>query len=84
MDDRAIFEELLALLEQNNVPVRTEAMGGRGTGLCKFKDKKIFFVDSEGWPADMARICALAVNEILDIDDIYIKPQIRQFIEHVR
>ena len=34
MDDSAILEELVAVLEQNGVCVRREAMGGCGGGLC--------------------------------------------------
>jgi hypothetical protein len=84
MKDAAILDELLALLEQNNVTVRMEAMGGGGGGLCKIKDKKVFFVDTEASAADMAASCAQAVNEIVDIEKVYIRPQVRDFVEKNR
>ena len=46
MDDQAILEELLALLGQNNVVLRNEPMGGAGGGLCKLKEKRIFYIDT--------------------------------------
>jgi hypothetical protein len=81
MEQQAILDELLALLENNNVVTRTEPLGGRGGGLCKLKDKEIFFVDSDASPPDMAAICAQALTRLCQIEEIYIKPQVRDFIE---
>jgi len=84
MEDHAILDELLALLGQNNVTIRSEPMGGAGGGLCKIKDKQLFYVDTEAHSAEMAVTCAQAVNEIMDIESIYIRPQIRDFLEKNR
>ena len=81
MEAEAVLDELLALLEYNGVSIRTEAMGGGGGGLCKIKDRQVFFVDTEAQMADMAAICAGAVREIVDLENIYIRPQIRDFLE---
>ena len=81
MNERRILEELLALLQANGVTVRHEPLGGRGGGLCTVKGQQFFFVDTQACSADMAALCAEAVSRILDIDQVYIKPQIRQFIE---
>ena len=81
MDTREITEELVALLEQYGVEIRREAMGGGGGGLCVIKGKKIFFVDTECPIAEMTAICSRAVNELLDIDSVYIRPQVRQVLE---
>jgi hypothetical protein len=84
MEDQAILEELLVLLEQNGVVIRNESMGGSGGGLCKIKDKSLFFVDTEAQAADMAVTCAQAIHEMVDIEGIYIRPQIRDFLERHR
>ena len=84
MEDQAILEELLVLLEQNGVVIRSESMGGSGGGLCKIKDKRVFFVDREGQAADTAVICAQAIHEMVDIEGIYLRPQIRDFLERNR
>ena len=81
MDTREITEDLVALLEQYGVEIRREAMGGGGGGLCVIKGKKIFFVDTECPIAEMTAICSRAVNELLDIDSVYIRPQVRQVLE---
>ena len=81
MEAEAVLDELLALLEHNGVSIRTEPMGGGGGGLCKIKDRQVFFVDTEAQTADMAAICAGAVREIVDLENIYIRPQIRDFLE---
>ena len=81
MDTIDITEELVALLEQNGVNIRREAMGGGGGGMCVIKEKRIFFVDTECPVAEMNAICSHAVNELLDIESIYIRPQVREFLE---
>lgn len=81
MEEETVLDELLALLEQNGVSIRTEPMGGGGGGLCKMKDKQVFFVDAEAATADMVAVCAEAVRETVDVEKIYIRPQIRAFLE---
>lgn len=75
------MEELLALLEANGVMIRNEPLGGSGGGLCTIKGQRIFFVDTQAPSAIMAVLCAEAVPKVTDIEQIYIKPQVRQFIE---
>ena len=81
MDDRTILDELLTLLSGHQIQIRTESMGGSGTALCKLREKYIFFLDSDASAADSARICAEAVNRLIDVDSIYLKPRIREFLE---
>jgi len=57
------------------------AVGGGGGGLCVIKEKKIFFVDTECSVAEMNVICSKTVNELLDIDTVYIRPQVRELLE---
>jgi hypothetical protein len=80
MNEQGILEELLALLEANGVKVRSEALGGGG-GLCTVKGERIFFVDTQATSAEMAATCAEAVAKVVDIESIYIRPEIREFIE---
>ncbi len=81
MDEKAVVEYLLLLLEQNNVAIRTEALGGRGGGVCKLDSRTVVFVDSEASAADTAAMCAHAVNELVDTEKMYIVPQVRDFLE---
>ncbi|UCG48968.1 MAG: hypothetical protein JSU94_04125 [Phycisphaerales bacterium] len=82
MNDQQILDELLALLEAKGVLIRSEALAGSGGGLCTVKGRHIFFVDTQAAAADVAVLCARAVTKIADIETLYIRPQIRQFIEN--
>jgi len=84
MNKQRIFEELLALLEANGVTIRNEPLGGSGGGLCTIKGELIFFVDTQATSAEMAANCAEAVSRILDIEKIYVKPEVREFIDEHR
>jgi hypothetical protein len=84
MNEQRIFEELLALLEANGVAIRSEPLGGSGGGLCTVKGERIFFVDTQATSAEMAATCAEAVSKVVDIEGIYIRPEIREYIEKYR
>ena len=81
MNEQRIFEELLALLEANGVTIRHESLGGAAGGLCTIRGQHIFFVDSQSSSMDNAASAAEAVRKIVDIESIYLRPEIRQFIE---
>jgi hypothetical protein len=81
MNEQMILEELLALLEAHRVKIRSEPLGGRGGGLATMKGESIFFVDTEAPSAEVATLCAEAVTKLVDIERIYLRPEIRQFIE---
>jgi hypothetical protein len=82
MNEHKILEELLAILEANGIQIRQEPLGGSGGGLCSIKGQQIFFVDTQAPSVTMAEICAEAVQRVVDIEQIYIKPEIREFIEY--
>jgi len=81
MNEQAILDELLALLESNGIEVRSEPLGGAAGGLCTIKGKQIFFVDTEATTRTNAETCAEAVAGTVNIEKIFIKPQIRRFVE---
>ena len=82
MNSQRILEELLGLLESNGVIIRDEPLGGSGGGLCSLKGERIFFVDTQAPSEVTAALCAEAVSQVADIEQIYIKPEVRQFIEN--
>ncbi|NIP24516.1 MAG: hypothetical protein GWN67_22660 [Phycisphaerae bacterium] len=82
MNEQRILEELLTLLEANGVTIRKEPLGGSGGGFCTIKGQSIFFVDTQAQSADIAPICAEAVSKVTDIEKLYIKPEVRYFIEN--
>ena len=82
MNEQSILDELLALLEANGVTIRNEPLGGSGGGLCTIKGERIFFADTQASSIVSAAICAEAVSKVVDVEQIFIKPLIRQFIEN--
>ncbi len=81
MNSQAILQLLVTLLEENGVQVRTEPLGGGGGGLCNIKGRDIFFLDTQAPTAESTALCAQAVGRLVDIESIYIRPEIRQCIE---
>jgi len=81
MNDQRILDELLGLLEGQGVTIRREPLGGTGGGLCAVRGSRQFFVDTEADSAEMSVLCAEAVGQVLDVEAIYIRPEVRQFIE---
>ena len=81
MDNSELLEDLAALLESKGVEIRRQAMGGGGGGLCRIKEKNVFFVDTECSVIEMIAICAKEVNRIVDTEAVYIKPQLREVLE---
>jgi hypothetical protein len=84
MDDPAILEMLLEIMRQSNLEIRTAPMGGQGGGLCRLKDKILFYVDSDVSTGEMIAITAGAVGQIADVESMYLRPQIREVIELYR
>jgi len=82
MNEQRILEELLVLLEANGVSIRDEPLGGSGGGLCTMKGQNVFFRDTQASSVVAAVICADAVSKIIDIEQVYIKPEVREFIEN--
>lgn len=82
MNEQRILDELLTLLDANGVAIRSEPLGGSGGGLCTVKGRETFFVDTQAEFSDVATLCAEALPKVTDIETIYIRPEIRQFIEN--
>ena len=84
MHPERILQELLGLLEANGVLIRHEAMGGAGGGLCRVRDKMIYFFDSDSSVAEAAAVCARALGEAVDVDNVYMRPEVREFVEKIK
>ena len=84
MNTQRMLEELLGLLESGDVIIRDEPLGGSGGGFCSVKGERIFFLDTQAPSAVKAAACAEAVLQVMDIEQVYIKPEVRQFIENHR
>lgn len=80
MEPHAILEELIRVLELSGVTVRREPLEGSGGGLCKIKDEWILFLDADSQSDTLIPICSEALARVVDMETIYIKPEVRRFI----
>jgi hypothetical protein len=81
MDNKSILDDLFDVLEKHNVKIRKDSLGGGSSGLCKIKGEHVFFADMDSSSYEIAVSCAKALAQVVDIESIYIKPQVRSFIE---
>ena len=81
MNEQRILEELVMLLEANGVVIRREPLAGRAGGLCTVNGRHLFFLDTQASSVEVASVAAEAVAKLIDIESIYLRPEIRQFIE---
>ena len=82
MDKRHILKILIDLLEANRIKVRRELLEDGPGGLCRIGKERILFLDSRAQPDDQAEACAAALAEVVDIDNIYLLPEVREFVEN--
>ncbi len=81
MTDQKILQELEALLEALGIQVRHEPLEDSSGGICMINGRCCMFLDSCTPPADLARLCAGAVIRKIDFDMVYLKPEIRRFLQ---
>jgi len=72
---------LLELVESSGVEIRRDSLGGAGGGYCEIRGKGIFYFDTDSGNYESARQCAKALGELMDLEDVYLRPQVRTFIE---
>ena len=81
MTDQQILQDLEALLEVLGIHVCHEPLEGFSGGSCMINGRCCMFLDDCKQPADMARLCAGAVMGKVDLDTMYLKPEIRRYLE---
>lgn len=82
MNEQVILQQILTLLEENGVQVRSEPLGGGGGGLCAVKGRHLFFVDTQSPTCETAALAADAAGKLVDIESIYLRPEVRLFINN--
>jgi hypothetical protein len=81
MNAGPLIEELTTMLAQGGVKIRREPMDESRGGLCRMAGAQVLFINSTADPQQTARICARALCRVIDIHSIYIRPDVRDFIE---
>ena len=81
MNFDAILEELMSLLEAAGVKVRREALEESRGGLCRIGGRHVLFLDAGADPLQSAALCARALSRVVDVHAIYLRPNLREFVE---
>jgi hypothetical protein len=84
MDERDILESLLELLGSCRVDIRRTSLGGQGGGLCALRGRRVFYADSDAPVGETTALAAQAVGLCMDIEGVYLRPQVREVIERYR
>ncbi len=85
MTHRAILDDLLEVLSNRGVHIRTDCLGGGGGGLCQLRDKTVFFLDSQASSYDSAIQAGRAVLRVVeDPETIFLKPAVRDFLDRIQ
>ncbi len=81
MNLEPLIEELVGLLKGHGVKVRREPIEESRGGLCTVAGSPVLFIDSKADPLQTAEICAQALCRVVDVTKMYLRPNIREFIE---
>jgi hypothetical protein len=81
MNENMLLEELIGLLEAHGIRVRREALESFPGGVCRMKGETVLFLDSVADPAELAALCAATAAQLLNLEALYLRPQLRQFIQ---
>ena len=79
-ETKAELEIVLEALGRLDVDVRRERCGGGGGGLCSMSGKQTCFVDIDANSSQNAEMCARALEKLVDIENVYLRPAVREFI----
>lgn len=82
LSENTLLEELVGLLETHGVKVRRESITDSTGGLCKINGEPILFLNIHAHASELADMCADALRTVADIDTMYLRPDIRQFIDN--
>jgi len=81
MNDQQILQELEAVLESLGVHVRHETLEGFPGGMCRVNGRCCMFLDTSAQPAELALLCACAIRGKVDLESLYLKPELRRYLD---
>lgn len=84
MDLGSRLEALLTLAEEIGIDVRAETMGGEGGGLCRFKGRRVLFVDTSADLATRYERTLAGMANLPELEGHYIVPEVRQDLDRQR
>lgn len=81
MNEHKILDDLIALLDMHGVVIRMESLDESHGGLCRINGSYILFLDRMAEPDQQVKICAEAILRLINIESVYLKPELRELLE---
>jgi hypothetical protein len=87
MKAKRMVNELCLVAERLGLEVRREALDGAPGGLCRLKGRRLILVDTALAVDAQAEVLAAALTECARadgdaaLDDVFILPEVRQFLQ---
>lgn len=83
MEQEQLLENLAAIAEELGIEVRHIHLDcSSAGGLCKLKDKWVLILDKDSPLNEQVDIAVLALKDRPELESIYLRPQVRELIEH--
>ena len=86
MDDHAVLSQLEGLAEQLGIQIRyekiTEEELTSAGGLCRLKGESFIIVNYRATTKDKIQALVRALKNF-DLDDVYIRPALRELLERI-
>ncbi len=83
MNKEQLLDNLIATAEELGIDVRKAHMDGTsGGGICKLKSRWVLIIDLAAPLEDQIEATAHALKNRPEIENIYLRPQVRELIEH--
>lgn len=78
------IREALDAVERLGIEVRRERLGGNGGGLCRLRDRQVFFVDLDADQVSLLDELARTLAESGGAESFFLSPSLRNLIERAR